>query len=166
MLLTAFVFMLLRYILPTAESREFVKLRWRAWSGPSRTGIAPSFVRYLGDAEEWKSMLSSSTLSQPYPVEAYTWLASPFTSGITSDPTDILKARLKADNEAETVWIPRSEHKSGVYAPIEPDQAVSLLWGKELGFRPRCSRGVIAVPTNLLSSQPQLKNGVDGRPLC
>jgi hypothetical protein len=163
---TAFLFVFFHLMLPLGEARDYFDLRWKAWTGPSRSGIPPSLTRYMGDEHDWISMLASCRAVQVHAVERFLNLLSPFANGIKQDPTSILNARLVMDEEADTVWVPRSENKTGVYAPSEPDLAVSFLWGTRLGFRPRCSRGIISVPRNLLSFNPQLKNGVDGRPLC
>jgi hypothetical protein len=165
-LLTAFLFVFFCFLMPFGESRDYFDLRWKAWTGPSRTGIPPSLTRYIGNEQDWISMLSSCRAIPLHPVERFSSLLSAFAQGITQDPTSILNTRHAMDQEADAVWVPRSQDKTCVYAPFEPDQPISLLWGQHLGFRPRCSRGVISVPRNLLSFNPQLKNGVDGRPLC
>ncbi|THU95927.1 hypothetical protein K435DRAFT_859018 [Dendrothele bispora CBS 962.96] len=54
----------------------------------------------------------------------------------------------------------------GVYAPIVPDQSVSLLWGIKLGFSPRASRGILAIPSRLLTSHPRSEGDHDGKALC
>ena len=156
-----------RYLLPLAENAGYVRLRWKAWTGRSRTGIAPSLTRYCGDRGDWESLASSCPRLEPYPVDAFLTIAKGFTGrAIVYDPTEILKARLRLDEESDTIWLPRSQAKVGVYAPVESGQAASLLWGGELGFMRRCSRGIIAVPTYLLTPYPKIKEGIDGRALC
>ena len=145
------------------DSREYRKLRWQAWSGPSRTGIPSAFARYIGDKEDWEALESSSATRQAHPVEAYLKYASPFKTGVASDPTDLLKARAAGNGNS---WIPKSGEKQFVYRPTESDQSVSLLWGEFSGFRARCSRGIIAVPRGLLKVWPRLGQGVDSRPIC
>ncbi|KAJ9500778.1 hypothetical protein H2202_003994 [Exophiala xenobiotica] len=161
-----FFFLCFRLLLPLAQNAAYIDLRWKAWTGPSRTGIAPTVTRYLGDKNDWKSLASVSQRMEMHPVESFLRWAIPFGEGIPYDPTEILRTRLKMDEEADTFWLPRSENKAGVYAPIQSGKSVSLLWGEDLGFMRRCSRGIIAVPTPLLSFHPRLKSGVDGRPLC
>lgn len=165
-LLTGFLFAFFRLLMPLGETRDYFDLRWKAWTSPSRSGIPPYLTRYIGDEQDWISMLAACRDVQVYPVERFQNLVAPFTQGIIQDPTSILNARLALDEEADAVWVPRSENKVGVYAPYESDQPISFLWGAQLGFRPRCSRGIVSVPRNLLNFNPQLKNGVDGRPLC
>ena len=162
----AVVAVLFGLVLPVLESRAYVKARWKAWTGPSRTGIPFRLVRYLGDQQDWKSMRASCTDIQLHPVERVVALLPPYNGAIAEDPTDILNARAMSDEELDAVWVPRSDVKTGMYQPVEPDQPVSLLWGEHLGFKARCSRGIISVPRNLLTYQPVLQNGIDGRPLC
>ena len=145
------------------NSREYRKLRWQAWSGPSRTGIPPTFACYIGDQEDWEALESSLATRQSHPVEAYVEYASPFKVGVASDPTDLLKARAA---ESDNSWIPKSGEKQFVYRPSQSDQSISLLWGECSGFRARCSRGIIAVPRALLKVWPRLGQGIDGRPIC
>lgn len=165
-LATGFALIMLRILIPLADSRSYIKLRWKAWTGPSRTGIAPAMSRYLGNRRDWQSLASTSRGTSLHPVEAFPWLTSLWSRGIAFDPTELLKARLRADEEANEFWVPRSTVKSNVYAPFEDGRPISLLWGSDLGFLARCSRGIMAVPTPLLNFQPKLKNGVDGRPIC
>lgn len=148
------------------ESRAYRRLRWKAWTGPSRTGIPPALVGYLGSKEDWVALEASMSPIAPHPVEKFIKLASISSAGIASDPTDLLKARAHIDSENETLWIPRSDNRSLVYQPISPDQSASLLWGAVSGFQARCSRGIIAIPRTLLTSSPRLKGGLDGRPVC
>ena len=145
------------------DSRGYRKLRWQAWSGPSRTGIPSAFARYIDDKEDWEALESSSATRQAHPVEAYLKYTSPFKTGVASDPTDLLKAKAAENGNS---WIPKSGKKQFVYCPTESDQSVSLLWGEFSGFRARCSRGIIAVPRGLLKVWPRLDQGVDSRPIC
>ena len=145
------------------NSREYRKLRWQAWSGPSKTGIPPTFACYIGDQEDWEALESSLATRQSHPVEAYVEYALPFMVGVASDPTDFLKARAAESGDS---WIPKCGEKQLVYCPSQSDQSVSLLWGEWSGFRARCSRGIIAVPRALLKVWPRLGQGVDGRPIC
>lgn len=123
-------------------------------------------AQYLGSSADWQSLLNSCRGVYLDPIERFSWLTNNFGQGIEYDPTEILKKRLDIDKDSDTVWLPLSDEKAGVYAPHGLGQPVSLLWGIHIGFLPRCSRGIVAVPRNLLKFQPRLKNGVDGRPLC
>ena len=145
------------------DSREYRKLRWQAWSGPSRTGIPPALACYIGNQEDWEALESSLATQQSHPVEVYVKYVSPFKIGVVSDPTDLLKARAA---ENDNPWIPKSGKKQFVYHPSKSDQSVSLLWGEFSGFRARCSRGIIAVPRGLLKVWPRLGQGIDSRPVC
>ena len=145
------------------QSQEYRKLRWQAWSGPSRTDIPAAFTRYIGNQEDWEALESTLATQRSHPVESYVNYVSPFEIGIVSDPTDLLKARAA---ENDNPWIPKSGKKQFVYRPSQSDQSVSLLWGEFSGFRARCSRGIIAVPRGLLKVWPRLGQGVDSGPIC
>ncbi|KAG1839641.1 hypothetical protein DFJ58DRAFT_811839 [Suillus subalutaceus] len=58
------------------------------------------------------------------------------------------------------------DDKTGLYAPIHPEKSASLLWGFHIGFTPRVSRGILAVPQRLLRSSPLTSSGHDGQPVC
>ena len=148
------------------ESRAYRLLRWKAWTGPSRTGIPPLYANYIGNGEDWLALESSAGRVRPHPVERFSKLATPFSRGVESDPTELLKRRARLDDENESLWVPRSEEKSYVYQPISANQSISLLWGAKLGFRERCSRGIISVPRSLLTVNPKFSEGLDGRPIC
>ena len=148
------------------ESRAYRRLRWKAWTGPSRTGIPPALAGYLGSIEDWTVLEASMSPIAPHPVEKFVTVATASNAGIATDPTDLLKARARADNEHETLWVPRTDDKPFVYRPTASDQSVSLLWGEISGFQARCSRGIIAIPRTLLTSDPTMRGGLNGRPLC
>lgn len=160
--MSAFVF-IFRHL---QTSRPYRRLRWKAWTGPSRTGIPPTYAGYIGDSEDWLALDSSVGPTKPHPVERFAKIATPLSIGLESDPTDLLKARATLDDENESMWIPRSEVKSGVYRPILSSQSLSLLWGSKLQFRERCSRAIISVPRTLLTVNPKISEGLDGRPIC
>lgn len=159
---------ILRFLLPLAESRRYVHVRWQAWAGSSRTGIPFHLARYVGDESDWQSLRQSCSSQLPaHPVESFLSLVSPLSQGMVEDPTALLTARFTADENMDTIWLPRSEGRAGVYAPTsEPERSISLLWGSSLGFRPRCSRGIISIPTRYLGFRPTLANGLDARPIC
>ena len=154
------------YIWQLGTTRVYRRLRWQAWSGPSRTGIPHNLAYYIGDREDWVALESSLEPQKSHPVERFAKFASPLTVGIASDPTDLLRARAALDAESDCLWVPRTDDKPCVYYPIGSDQSISLLWGDRSGFRARCSRGIVAVPRALLTTWPRLEQGVDGRPIC
>ena len=151
------------YFWDLISSREYRRLRWLAWSGPSRTGIPSALACYIGNKEDWEALELSLATRQAHPVEAYVKYVSPFNAGVASDPTDLLKARAA---EKDNSWMLKRGEKRFVYRPSQSDQSVSLLWGEFSGFRARCSRGIIAVPRGLLKVWPRLGQGVDSRPIC
>lgn len=168
-LLAANILIVVRLALPVFASRHYVRLRWKAWTGPSRTGIPAEYVKYMGDRGDYIDLARSCGKVSKNPIEKFASLVSatpPRVNRITTDPTDLLKARASAVSTLELAWKPRSKNKSGVYQPILEGQSVSLLWGQELGFHKRCSRGIIAIAKTLLTLQPRIDAGHDGRAVC
>ena len=148
-----------------AESRTYRKLRWKAWSGPSRTGIPPRYLRYIGNREDWLALSKLVARASLHPVEKFAALVSPSEGGIVPDPTELLKQRDNIQKEELSMWTRRSENNSDLYKPLEGGVSVSLLWGTHQGFRHRCSRGIISVPRSLLISSPRSTEGLDTRPI-
>ena len=148
------------------ESRAYRRLRWKAWTGPSRTGIPSRYVNYIGDGEDWLALSFSVGRTTLHPVERFARLAGPFSTGIQSDPTELLKARATLDDDYDSLWLPKSEERSSLYRPVLANQSVSLLWGRKLNFLERCSRGIISIPRNVLTLNPKLNEGLDGRSIC
>ncbi|OCK95660.1 uncharacterized protein K441DRAFT_71037 [Cenococcum geophilum 1.58] len=161
----AFLIFLFRVTLPLMESGRYLRLRWKAWTGPSRTGIGPSFSKLIGDEDDWIDLNCAIGL---HPIEKFTRVVPSLPgsfSGIVADPTDLLRASVAAVGNGSLVT-PRSKFKAGVYQPSSDDESISLLWGEHLGFRRRCSRGIISVPGNLLEYRPTFDSGRDGRAIC
>jgi len=158
---------LLGYALPAHHNRGYLRLRWKAWSGPSRTGIRAELVPYIGDRRDWETLhaLTEGRVVR-HPVERVSALSFFSRRLIVSDITDLLVARAAADQEENSIWVPRSDARQGLYQPILPDEPVSLLWGEQIGFQRRCSRGIISTPKKLLSPWPELAGGVDASGLC
>ncbi|KAH0536654.1 hypothetical protein FGG08_006480 [Glutinoglossum americanum] len=150
----------------TFETRRYLRLRWKSWSGPSRTGIPPAMVTYIGDSGDWAALLASAGYIQQHPVERFAGFSLCKSKGRVEDPTDLLRSRVHLDQVGSSLWIPQSQERLGVYQPIVSDQSASLLWGEHLGFQRRCSRGVISIPPNLLMSSPTLKSGLMGNAVC
>lgn len=148
------------------ESRVYRRLRWKAWTGLSRTGIPPRYVGYVGDGEDWLALHSSVTNVKLDPVEWGLNFIMPFATGIAPDPTDLLKGRAALDDGSETLWIPRKRERASIYEPIDNNHSVSLLWGSKSYFRPRCSRSIISIPRPLLRSGPRIDGSLDGGPIC
>ena len=164
----AFLTFLFRVTLPLMESGRYMRLRWKAWTGPSRTGIGPSFSKLIGDEDDWIDLNCAIRLPPQHPIEKFTRAVpslSGFFGGIVADPTDLLKASVAAVKNGSLVT-PRSKFKAGAYQPSPDDESISLLWGEHLGFRRRCSRGIISVPGSLLEYRPTFDSGRDGRAIC
>ncbi|KAJ5930337.1 hypothetical protein N7466_005830 [Penicillium verhagenii] len=142
-----------------------MRLRWKAWTGASRTGIPPLLARYIGTSEDWPELHRRTQNIQQHPVERFAgqlW----GNKRMVEDPTDLLRARASLDGNKAPSWPPGFQQVSGVYHPISADQSVSLLWGEQLGFQKRCSRGIISVPPSLLKTSPSLKSGLGGNAVC
>src|SRR3954451_17200533 len=80
------------------------------------------------------------------------------------DPADVL-VLLDSDQE-EVVDTEKGEEPVGIYynSSATPEQ-VSLLWGKDQGFRVRISRAVSSMPLGLLKSAHVTVDGYDGKGL-
>lgn len=153
---------LVRYMLPAWRSRRYLENRWLAWTGPSRTAIPRTVMAYCGDARDWRVLAAEyrSSRGRPVPSDDYGWHLLPL-KGIGQDPTDLL-------NNPNTRAISKL---SGKVEFIFDDgnvtsETVSLFWGTHSGFRPRISRAVSSVPTNLLKSQPFTPEGYAGEGFC
>ncbi|KAG2101860.1 uncharacterized protein F5147DRAFT_581383 [Suillus discolor] len=163
-----------RYAWPAWRNRHYCSNRWAAWTGPSRTGIDATLVPLIGGHDPWPILSKEVSVMKPHPVDIHLPI---FRSNlIADDPTDILKARKRLmdtvigqsekqpDEKSETSLIP--DDKTGLYAPIHSNKSASLLWGTHIGFSPRVSRGILAVPQRLLRSSPLTSSGHDGQPVC
>jgi hypothetical protein len=117
-------------------------------------------AQYIGTAEEWKIIAQNGLGSDFHPVERF---SGGYSALITQDPTDLLKARAEAIPTSQTT---RPRLQSGVYQPTANGASVSLLWGENLGFQRRCSRGIISVPVHLFKTSPMLSCGLPGEPIC
>ncbi|KAG2035593.1 hypothetical protein BDR03DRAFT_1000996 [Suillus americanus] len=53
------------------------------------------------------------------------------------------------------------ENRTGLYEPVRQNQSASLLCGAYIGFSPRVSRAILAVPSRLLKSSPLTDSGHD-----
>jgi hypothetical protein len=157
----------LGYVLPVYHSRRYVQLRWKAWGGPSRTGIKAELVPYIGDQRDWQTLeaLAEANVTMN-PIERFSRISFSPRRLIASDVTSLLIARATADQKDDTLWVPQSSTRQGVFQPILPGEPASLLWGEHNGFQRRCSRAIISVPRALLSPWPKLAEGVDARGFC
>jgi hypothetical protein len=148
------------------ETHRYKLLRWKAWTGPSRTGIPEALAQYIGDSGDWIALRDSVRATQLNPVERFSSLVFRKTDGIIEDPTDLLRERSRLDQRFGISWSPQSQDKVGVFQPMSKDAPVSLLWGENLGFHRRCSRGIISVSLNLLTASPSIGPGFRGNSVC
>lgn len=119
--------------------------------GSHRTDIARAMMKYLGDQQDWRALNAGHEDLECHAVEVGMWFYDLFDGGIASNPVDLLEAQLHVDDETDIFWIPRSEVRASVYAPIKSSKPASLLWGRHLGFAPRCSREITTIPSHLLT---------------
>ncbi|KAF5638792.1 uncharacterized protein FTJAE_5181 [Fusarium tjaetaba] len=140
------------------RNRRYLHLRWKAWTGQSRTGISPGMAQYIGTPEDWKIMAQNGLSFVSRPVDRFSW---GYSALITQDPTDLLKARAEAIPTGQTT---RPIQQSGVYQLTANGASVSL--GEKLGFQRRCSRGIMSVPVHLFKTSPMLRCGLPGAPIC
>lgn len=168
-----------RYVWPAWRNRHYYSNRWAVWTGPSRTGIDSSLVPLIQGNDPWLILSKSAPVIKRLPVDINVPI---FNSNlIVYDPTDILKANKhlidtvtkqsekQPDEKLKVAIEPllrEPDDKTGLYAPIHSDSPASLLWGSHIGFSPRVSRGILAVPKRLLQSSPLTSSGHDGQPVC
>jgi hypothetical protein len=93
------------------ETRHYLRLRWKAWTGPSRTGISPAMVGYIGNLEDWATLLAWAGNIQQHPVERFAGSCLGKSNGIVEDPTDLLRIRAVLDQEGSSSWTPQSQER-------------------------------------------------------
>ncbi|KAG1819291.1 uncharacterized protein BJ212DRAFT_1268409 [Suillus subaureus] len=165
-----------RYAWPAWRNRHYCSNRWAAWTGPSRTGIDKTLVPLIEGDDPWPILSKEVPAMKQHPVDIRLRL---FKSRlIASDPTDILKAKRRtidsgmsekqpvAKEKSSTIVERGPDNRTGLYEPIRQNQSASLLWGAYIGFSPRVSRGILAVPSRLLKSSPLTGSGHDGQSVC
>lgn len=141
---------------------NYLQLRWLAWSGPSRTGIPPDMAIHIGKAVQWQTLNAPSANIPRHPVERFARILSLNFTAIECDPTDLLKFKSTRRMPPERSGV----LKDGVYQPSPTETSVSLLWGENLGFCRRCTRGITALPPYLAKATPRLRNGLDAKAVC
>lgn len=165
-----------RYAWPAWRNRHYCSNRWAAWTGPSRTGIDATLVPLIEGDDPWPILSKEVPAMKQHPVDIRLPL---FRSRlIADDPTDILKAKKRIIDSGTSGQQPIDKGKpskivkrgpgdrTGLYEPIPEKQSASLLWGAYIGFSPRVSRAILAVPSRLLKSSPLTNSGHDGQSVC
>ncbi|KAH0536653.1 hypothetical protein FGG08_006479 [Glutinoglossum americanum] len=155
---------IVRYMLPSWRSRHFIRNRWLAWAGPSRTAVPRSLLAYCGNKEDWRTLSRTVVIGEgkAVPSDYYGWHLFPL-KGIRQDPTDILNAISSTSLSRGTL----SGQVDYVYNDGDHgSKNVSLFWGATQGFQPRVSRSISAIPANLLRSQPFTNEGYAGEGFC
>ncbi|KAF5648951.1 hypothetical protein F52700_770 [Fusarium sp. NRRL 52700] len=153
----------LDFVYRSLQNGRYLRLRWKAWTGQSRTGISPNMAQYVGTPEDWKIMAKNGLNLDSHPADHF---SGGYSSLIAQDPTDLLKARADTGIPILTGQTARPRLQSGVYQPAASGAPVSLLWGENLGFQRRCSRGIISVPVHLSRTSPMIRCGLPGEAIC
>ncbi|KAG8533455.1 uncharacterized protein KY384_002238 [Bacidia gigantensis] len=118
----------------------------------------------LAKIEHWWWTLVHVGKIKPTPSDWYGWRLWP-TNGLSYDPTDILR---NVDfSRSKLLEASADDQSKFIYDNGDTDpQDVSLLWGKEQGFRRRVSRATSSMPSGLLQSRPFTVDGYSGDGLC
>lgn len=163
---TATAIAIVRYTVPAWRNRAYIRLRWLAWTGPSRTGLVAAHKKYCGSKADWKRIQDAPRAQPITPTlsDDWGWAIIPPT-GIWQDPTDLLK---DVDESALSCAgkVTVDGQLGRVYNDGYNDGRVSLLWGEKEGFRRRLSRAINSVPSSLRKSIPSTFDGFGGTGLC
>ncbi|KAG1861197.1 hypothetical protein DFJ58DRAFT_744336 [Suillus subalutaceus] len=164
-----------RYAWPAWRNRHYCSNRWAAWTGPSRTGIDAALVPLVKGDDPWPIFSKGVQVMKQHPVDIRLFRSRL----IADDPTDILKAKRRiidpgmsglqpVEEEEKSLKIVERgpDNRTGLYEPVRQKQSASLLWGAYIGFSPRVSRAILAVPSRLLKSSPLTDSGHDGQSVC
>lgn len=168
---------IVQYAIPAWRSRDYIRHRWLAWTGDSRTGIPLGKAAMCGDAAHWQKILRKihSTTLGKVPSDSWgpVWFPGSV-SGIPLNPAEMLTkvpAERNQDYRAPETQLDDglglSVYDDGLHRGGESIQTnVSLLWGEAQGFRRRVSRGISSMPQSLLKSKPLTTSGYAGEGLC
>lgn len=160
------------YITPAWADVQYMRTRWAAWSGMSRTAIAPPLVPHLPQTREGWEKVASEYPVKMNPVEKVPawWIFR--ARGIRADPTTLLSAKARAGLTYPQAAPPKAAHgrpsrnfPANTYRPIVPSTAASLLWGEQISFSRRVSQAITSLPPPYLSSSPSLPRGVPAQGL-
>ncbi|KAI9883075.1 MAG: hypothetical protein M1823_005167 [Watsoniomyces obsoletus] len=163
---TATFLAIVRYALPSWRSRKFIRNRWLAWTGDSRTTISFAKAGFCGDRSQWRALIKQVDLADvtPTPSDWYGWHIWPV-PGLPHDPTDVL--RNVSSHLSLILPVGNEDRRRFIYDDGSPmPRDVSLLWGSGQGFRKRVSRATASMPSGLLRSQPFTTDGYAGEGLC
>lgn len=167
-----------RYAWPAWRNRHYCSNRWAAWTGASRTGIDKALVPLIEGDDPWPILSKEVPAMKQHPVDIRIHIRLFGSRLILDDPTDILKAKKRIIDSRTPEQQPLDEEKSskivergpddrtGLYEPVREKKSASLLWGAYIGFSPRVSRAILAVPSRLLKSTPLTESGHDGQSVC
>ncbi|KAF8421365.1 hypothetical protein EV426DRAFT_608894 [Tirmania nivea] len=154
------------YVTPAWADVQYMRTRWAAWSGMSRTAIAPPLVQHLPQTKEgWENMASEYPVKMNSVEKVPAWWIFR-ARGIRADPTRLLLAKARAgsiypqERSPNAASWPSGSFPVNIYRPIVPLTAASLLWGEQISFSRRVSQAIISLPRAYLSSSPSLPRGV------
>lgn len=156
---------IVRYTIPAWRNKYFVRSRWLAWTGNSRTAIKAVFGSIVGNADRWNRIASRAPPNHliATPSDEWGWAINP-PSGIGADPTSLLTSSLLDDETKDEATLASCIYDDGYHH--HPGGTVSLLWGQDIGFRPRISRAINSMPRALSHSRPFTNAGYKGEGIC
>jgi hypothetical protein len=84
---------IVQYTVPSWRSRHYIRNRYSAWAGPSRTAIKRDHIAYCGSKRDWANLSKNVRVSdrKRTPSDDYGWHIWRI-EGIREDPTDILNS--------------------------------------------------------------------------
>lgn len=169
---TATAIAIVRYAVPAWRNRHFIENRWQAWTGSSRTAIQAAFAGVVGNKAQWQKIAAAAIPGQysreiaPAPSDEWGW-AFRKPPGFWQDPTALLSRfgeERKSGFTFSKEWpLGPCVYDDGLH---ELRGSVSLLWGRQEGFRKRVSRAVNSMPIGLLQARPFTIDGYNGEGLC
>jgi len=164
---TATAIAIVRYAIPAWRNRIFIKIRWLAWTGSSRTGIASGDKIFCRDKLDWQYIQKLPRREHiiPTPSDEWGWAIKPH-NGISHDPTALLQKMDKKDVKRKIATDRQRVYNDGYINSDGLSEQVSLLWGENEGFRRRVSRAINSMPSSLLDSFPATYDGFNGTGLC
>jgi len=160
---TATSIAIVRYTVPAWRNKHFVRSRWLAWTGNSRTAIQAAYGSVVGNADRWRQIARQAPSNILFaPSDEWGWAINP-PQGIHAGPTALLNPSLLERKETRDLPLGCCVYDDGYH---HAGSTVSLFWGQDVGFRPRVSRGINSVPRSLLASRPFTDKGYKGEGLC
>ncbi|KAL9093888.1 MAG: hypothetical protein Q9165_003811 [Trypethelium subeluteriae] len=165
---TATAIVIVRYAIPSWRHRYYIRSRWLAWTGPSRTAISYRYGPVCGTDRHWERLSKMIRPTSAAPPSDDWGLALNPHKGIAEDPTAILNGLGEINSSmifGQNWEIGPCVYDDGFRGDYNIN-SLSLLWGSATGFRPRVSRAINSMPQSLLKSRPFTVDGYNGEGLC